>query len=137
MSDELLFVYGTLRRGITSPLDELMAQHCEFRTDATMQGILFDVAGYPGVTESLDPSHRVVGEIYRVLDAQALWPTLDHYEQCSNAYPTPHEYIRKKLTVLTPDGENILAWAYLFNWDASGLLRIDHGDFVKYVINNG
>lgn len=133
MSDDLLFVYGTLRRGIVSPLDELMAQHCEFHADATMQGILFDVAGYPGAITSTNPANRVIGELYAVRRPRQLWPRLDHYEHCSNAFPKPHEYVRKMRTFSLENGEDIRAWVYLFNWKSGGLFRVQSGDYLQYL----
>ena len=135
MSAEFLFVYGTLRKGFLSPFDERMAQHCKFYADATMQGILFDVTGYPGAVTSTNPANRIVGELYTLKRAQQLWPHLDHYEHCSNAFPKPHEYVRKKTPISPRTGKDVNAWTYLFNWKTGGLLQIKSGDYLNHLKN--
>ena len=118
-------------------MDKLLARHCEFFADAFMQGILYDVDGYPGVTESVNPADKVYGELYKIQWATQLWPRLDHYEQCSNAFVKPYEYVRKKRTVSLKNGENVQAWIYLFNWKAAGLFRIHSGDYLRYLEGRG
>lgn len=136
MSDELLFVYGTLRQGLVSPMDKLLARHCDFFTTASFQGTLYDVAGYPGVTESNNPANRVVGELYRVRRGRQLWPLLDHYEHCSSAFTKPHQYMRKKRRIMLADDEPLQAWIYLFNWKTGGLRKIASGDYLRYLQDN-
>jgi|TARA_B110000495_G_C22507421_1_gene310773 gamma-glutamylcyclotransferase (GGCT)/AIG2-like uncharacterized protein YtfP len=133
VSNELLFVYGTLRKGAISPMDKLLSLHCEFFADAFIQGILYDVDGYPGVIESHTLENKVYGELYTIRWASQLWPRLDHYEHCSNAFQKPHEYARKKRPVSLVNGQNIQAWIYLFNWKTGGLLKIPSGDYLSYL----
>jgi len=133
MPNELIFVYGTLRKELVSPMDKLLTRHCEFFAEAFMQGILYDVGGYPGVTQSVNPADKVYGELYKIQRATKLWPRLDHYEQCSNAFLKPYEYVRKKRPVLLENGEKVQAWIYLFNWKAAGLFRIHSGDYLRYL----
>lgn len=133
--DEYLFVYGTLRMGIYSPMDKLMSLHCQHMSEARFQGNLYDIAGYPGVTDSNTTENYVYGEVFRVQRAKQLWPKLDHYEHCSNAFPRPYEYVRKKRPVLLTNGENLQAWIYLFNWKTGGLLKIPSGDYLEYLLN--
>ena len=133
MSNELLFVYGTLRKGAISPLDKFMARHCEFFADAHLQGKLYDIGGYPGATASVNHADKVYGEIYEIKWASQLWPQLDHYEHCSRAFAKPYEYVRGKNSVLLANGEKVQAWVYLFNWKVGGLLRVHSGDYLRYI----
>jgi len=133
MNHEYLFVYGTLRRGATSPMDKLLARHCEFSSEAFIQGVLYDIGGYPGVTESAKPADKVYGDLYKVQWATQMWPKLDYYEHCSNAYVKPHQYARKKRPVSLENGETIQAWVYLFNWKTGGLFKITSGDYLNYL----
>lgn len=136
MSPELLFVYGTLRRDCISPMDSLLSRHCDFFAPARCQGTLYDIAGYPGVTASNNPHNHVYGELYRVRNARQLWPPLDHYEHCSNAFSKPQQYVRKKQQILYGDNESVRAWLYLYNWKTGGLRKIASGDYLRYLQSN-
>jgi gamma-glutamylcyclotransferase (GGCT)/AIG2-like uncharacterized protein YtfP len=63
------------------------------------------------------------------------WPSLDHYEHCSNAFPKPHEYVRKMQSFSLKNGEEVRAWVYLFNWKSGGLFRVQSGDYLEYLEN--
>ena len=133
MKHEYLFVYGTLRKGVTSPMDALLARHCKFYSEAIVRGILYDVGGYPGVIESAKSSDKVYGDLYKVQWASQLWPKLDYYEHCSSAYVKPHQYARKKRAISLDNGETVQAWIYLFNWKTAGLYKIASGDYLSYL----
>lgn len=89
--------------------------------------------GYPGAIESEHKSERVKGELYRVINQKPLFSALDDYEECSAAYPQPHEYIRKKLLISALDGGVVSAWVYVFNHDVSDLSVIQSGDYLRYL----
>lgn len=136
MSTDLLFVYGTLRQGLNSPMQGLLDRHCEFFAPASFQGTLYDVAGYPGAVDSHKPANRVYGELYYVSNCLQFWPRMDHYEHCSNAFAKPHQYARKIRPVLVGDNEIIQAWIYLFNWKTGALRKITGGDYLQYLPDN-
>jgi gamma-glutamylcyclotransferase (GGCT)/AIG2-like uncharacterized protein YtfP len=95
----------------------------------------------------------VYGEIYKILNSRLLLPELDTYEQCTQQFPEPHEYIRKKLTItllnsgnvstliykplrfLKPlrSGNNLSAWVYIFNHTVQNLMPIYSGDYLHYL----
>jgi gamma-glutamylcyclotransferase (GGCT)/AIG2-like uncharacterized protein YtfP len=135
MNNELIFVYGTLRQGTASPMEKLLARHCTFVAEAFLQGILYDLGGYPGVIESANPTDKVLGELYQIERGYQLWPRLDHYEQCTIDFTEPHEYVRRKRSVLLNHGEQVQAWVYLFNWRADDLVKIASGDYLSYLNN--
>lgn len=133
MNNELIFVYGTLRQGTASPMEKLLERHCTFFAEAFLQGILYDLGGYPGVIESIHPTDKVLGELYQVERGYKLWPQLDHYEQCTIDFPEPHEYVRTQRSVFLANGEQVQAWVYLFNWHAGDLKKIASGDYFSYL----
>lgn len=90
---------------------------------------MYRVAHYPGVVRSDDPKQIVVGELYRVIEAQALFALLDDYEECSPMHPAPHEYVRSLCPVSLPDGSPLSAWVYLYARDVCSLPFIDSGRF--------
>ena len=126
---ELLFVYGTLRKGATSKAPRLLAD-CPYVASGYMSGRLYEIAGYPGAVESSNPHDRVVGELYALDHAQQLFSRLDAYEECSAEYPAPHEYLRKTVPVHFDDGTLVEAWTYLYNRATVSLRPILSGDYL-------
>lgn len=133
MNSELLFVYGTLRQKVGHPMHRPLSWYGEWYQVTHMQGRLFDIAGYPGAIESLNPSHRVRGELYRINDRKRLFALLDDFEECSNKFPKPHEYRRKIVTVHTIRGDMLSAWAYIYRRSTTQLELIPDGDYLRFL----
>ena len=131
---EYLFVYGTLRRDVTPSKHALLAEWVEWVAYATLQGRLYEVAGYPGAVLSAEaPSEIVIkGELFRILDSAALWPILDDYEECSVHVEQPHEYLRQRVWVQTDQKQAVQAWTYLYNRPTDGLHWIESGDYQSF-----
>lgn len=110
---QLVFVYGTLRKGECN--HHLLAQSEYlglYETEPSYQ--LFDLGDYPGLSEG---SHSITGEVYRI-DAATL-AQLDMLEE------VPVEYRRESIE--TPFGT---AWIYLYQ-DTSQLDQvIDSGNWI-------
>jgi len=130
--NELLFVYGTLRRGFANPVRNVLDEHASLLSPASLRGKLFEIDGYPGVILSKDPDDLVYGEVYITKNREVLFALLDNYEESSEDYPHPQEYERKKVWVTLINGEKKKAWAYLYNWKVNGRVRIYSGDYLKY-----
>lgn len=127
-----LFVYGTLRRDLGLPVAAVLAEAAEYRARAFMQGRLYALEGYPGVVESCLPEDKVVGDLYHILQPEALFATLDDYEECSASFVLPHEYVRKRVPVWPDDGLALPAWCYVYNRDVGGRQRIVSGDYLAW-----
>lgn len=126
---QFLFVYGTLRKPKASDMHPMLANYCEYYSDGTMQGTLYEVCGYPGAIQSGDTNAKVFGELYKLHDRDRVLARLDDYEECSDRFPKPHEYIRKQLSIELIGGGSVAAWVYLYNYDVSKLLQIKSGDY--------
>jgi gamma-glutamylcyclotransferase (GGCT)/AIG2-like uncharacterized protein YtfP len=133
MTNDLLFVYGTLRRQAATDSCAFLALHSDFFSAGYIQGKLFEVEGYPGAVLSDRENDKVFGELYRISAPKILWPRLDDYEECSARFPQPHEYLREKINVSLPAGEQVKAWVYLYNRDTSNLAQIASGDYLLYL----
>ena len=96
---EFLFVYGTLRKPIASDMHPMLAGGCEYYAEGIMQGILYEVCGYPGAIQSNSANDKVFGELYQLLDRERVLARLDEYEECSGRFPKPHEYIRRQVPI--------------------------------------
>jgi gamma-glutamylcyclotransferase (GGCT)/AIG2-like uncharacterized protein YtfP len=127
---EHLFVYGTLRRNTRSEVNRQLERLAKFVGDAVFQGRLFLVADYPGAVPSPHAEDRVLGEVYRLIDARRVFELLDAYEECGPGFPEPAEHVRRKAPVQLKDGRQLEAWIYLYNRPTERLRRIDSGDFL-------
>lgn len=128
----LLFVYGTLRRDPAHELYHLLARHGHFVDDARVQGRLFDLGSYPGMTLESDNGY-VTGELYELTSNwQDVIARLDEYEGCAADDPQPHEYRRELVEALLPTGGQVIAWAYILNRDPRGLPIIESGDYLSW-----
>jgi gamma-glutamylcyclotransferase (GGCT)/AIG2-like uncharacterized protein YtfP len=127
MFNEFLFVYGTLRR--PAGRHNLLLKHCRYYGSASLHGLLYEVNGYPGAIASAESGSCVVGELYRIIKGEPLFTLLDDYEECSDGFAKPHEYVRKKLRVTTAAGDTVLAWVYIYNLPVTGLRKILSGDY--------
>jgi putative acetyltransferase len=132
MTNDYLFVYGTLRRALAHPMYRVLAAGAEFVGTCTCPGRLFDLGFYPGARFDAGAESEIIGELHRLIDAQSLLAVLDRYEGCSPECPTPHEYERKQVIVRVPGGRTCPAWSYAFTGDASLSIRIIDGDYLAH-----
>lgn len=129
MKDDLLFVYGTLRRGGRWKMAHMLASHGEFIGEAVYRARLYRVADYPCAVPSANPADRVRGDVYSLRDPASLLPLLDEYEGCGAGSGEPAEYVRRCQEIQLLTGKTLSAWVYLYNRPVDGLERIMSGDF--------
>ena len=131
-AENLLFVYGTLRRDTKSEAARLFSEYADFVAEGTYQGRLFQVDYYPGAVPSDDPSEKVKGEVYALRAPGIALPRLDRYEACGPGFSEPTEYIRRQQEVILSDGTTCRAWVYVYNRPTGNLVYISSGDFLAY-----
>jgi gamma-glutamylcyclotransferase (GGCT)/AIG2-like uncharacterized protein YtfP len=111
MSTELLFVYGTLRRGGSNDIARI-APAARFAGLARVRGRLYDLGAYPALL--LDAGAGwVSGELYEVAPDQ--WPALDALEEPVTASRPDGEYFKRTTEVEGVGGASRLAWLYAAN----------------------
>lgn len=121
MDKQLVFVYGTLRRGDVRALTELFPGS-EFVGGASVRGSLYDFGEYPGLL--LDGAgSRVGGEVYEV--GEEVLKKLDDIE-------APAFYSRREVEV-SLGGRRVTCWVYEpdLNLYPSRTL-IASGDWIDY-----
>jgi len=128
-----IFVYGTLRCGISSPLDHIMNTHCVFVGGGSVSGRLYDIGRYPGLVSTTARTERVFGDVFRFRNEETALAELDIYEGCSQACPQPHEYCREIQAVRLSSGRTVEAWVYRYMHDVKRLRRIPGGDYLKWL----
>ena len=130
---DYLFVYGSLMQDGHGTIHPLLKPHAVCMGKATLPGLLYEILGYPGAISCAAARQPVIhGEVYRLLDAQALFYHLDEYEECSASFPSPHEYQRCKMPVNLYGYGVIPAWVYLYKRPVAGLKLIASGDYRLY-----
>ncbi len=115
-STELIFVYGTLRRGGSN--------HCRMDgsthiTHATVKGKLYQVDWYPGLVLDAKGS-TIEGEIYSV--PHSMIADLDQYEG--------PEYRRIQHQATNQAGQTFDVWVWEWKQSTDGLELIPDGDWL-------
>lgn len=133
---EHLFVYGTLLKRADHPLGGLMRARSRLVGEGSIRGRLYHICDpddrtnfYPGAVPSGAEHERVHGEVYEIEGAAELIEVLDHYEACSPAWPEPHEFLRRRVSVRLGCGATLWALAYLYTWDISSAEWIRSGRY--------
>jgi len=108
---DLLFVYGTLRRGFRFHhyLKRIAARYV---TSGKVQAELFDLGEFPGARPSTRPGEIVAGELYRFHNVDNALKVLDQVEGFSPQTPDKGLFRRGTAEVQLPNGERRLAWIY-------------------------
>jgi gamma-glutamylcyclotransferase (GGCT)/AIG2-like uncharacterized protein YtfP len=125
---ELLFVYGTLRRGSDHANAARLAAESEWLGTATLVGTLFRVTWHPALV--LEGDDVVTGDLLRLTDPAASLPWLDSFESCGPDDPPPHDYRREIASVMTASGA-VDAMVYVWNLPTGGLERMPDGDWLR------
>jgi gamma-glutamylcyclotransferase (GGCT)/AIG2-like uncharacterized protein YtfP len=127
MKKDYLFVYGTLMQG-QHPMHKLLRDHSDFIGHGWITAQLYQIRDYPGVVLSDQLPDKVFGELY-VLKDRTVLDKLDDYEECSAAFPEPHEYRREQIKVHISTSVSYQAWVYIYNHPVSASQRIRTGRF--------
>jgi gamma-glutamylcyclotransferase (GGCT)/AIG2-like uncharacterized protein YtfP len=110
---DLLFVYGTLRRGCTLH-HHLKRLGAAFVATGKVQAELLELGEFPGARKSSKPGKIVEGEIYRLRGVVNALKVLDQVEGFSPRVPERSRFQRAMTEVTLPNGEQRLAWIYWY-----------------------
>lgn len=122
---QLVFVYGTLRRGGSN---HFRMAGAEWITGGTVRGHLYRIDWYPGLVldEAGDEIH---GEVYSVGPDQM--SDLDVFEGLSAGEIQGSEYRRVQAIVMPQNSQPLTAWV----WEWLGIVqesqRLTDGDWLK------
>jgi len=111
LDTDLLFVYGTLRRGL--PMHHhLKRLGAAFVAAGKVQAELFDLGEFPGARKSSKPGKTIEGELYRLHGVQKSLKVLDQVE--GFAPRSSGMFQRATTEVSLPNGERRVAWIYWY-----------------------
>jgi gamma-glutamylcyclotransferase (GGCT)/AIG2-like uncharacterized protein YtfP len=136
-SDQLLFVYGTLRKKTATTIYKYLKENSKYIGSCYTNGNLYEVEGYPAFKKSNNINDKVYGELYHInKNSETILHKLDEYEECSDNFAKPHEYIREKIKLYGKAAEIYYGWAYIYNFPVKNLCLIKSGDYIKFIKEN-
>lgn len=122
---QIVFVYGTLRRGGSN---HFYLAGAEFVAAGTVMGRLYRIDWYPGLVLDTAGS-EIRGEVYAV-DSEQL-SALDAFEGLSAGEIEGSEYRRIQTSVMLQDSQTITAWVWEWLGNVDESLRIADGDWLR------
>ena len=130
-SPTLLFVYGTLLKGIQHRLSDYLHRKSTFIGNGYFHGKLYDIGGYPGAIISDHAMNKVYGHIFELYTPNKVLAKLDTYEEVGNQFPQPNEYGRNLVDVQAGTAL-YTCWVYLYNRPVNHMEQITTGDYLNY-----
>ena len=122
---QVVFVYGTLRRGGSN---HFRMAGAEFIASGTITGRMYRIDWYPGLV--LDPAgDEIHGEVYAV--GPELLSVLDIFEGLSAGEVEGSEYRRVQTTVMKQDSQIVSAWVWEWLGPVAESQRVSGGDWLK------
>jgi gamma-glutamylcyclotransferase (GGCT)/AIG2-like uncharacterized protein YtfP len=122
LDTDLLFVYGTLRRGLRLH-HHLKRLGAAFVATGKVKAELVDLGEFPGARKSTKPGKIVKGEVYRLRRVVSALKVLDQVEGFSPRARVRSMFQRAMTEVTLPNGERRTAWIYWLNKWACGRKR--------------
>jgi gamma-glutamylcyclotransferase (GGCT)/AIG2-like uncharacterized protein YtfP len=129
---EVLFVYGTLRRGGGHELEK-MFEDARFIEEGEFCGKMVLVDYFPGVIDATEPQAMVSGEIYELDGDGKSLMELDEFEDFRPLDPQGGVYRRERRRIRMKSGGWKDAWIYIYNHPIGQLRAIESGDFVRFL----
>ncbi len=127
----LVFFYGTLMSGFCRPGRSTLDQILVPVGRGWISAALFDLGIYPAAIPASDS--RVWGEVYQMLDPDAVLSSTDELEGVNPTEPDSSLYTRAEVIVTFADGHVAPAWAYYYNAPLGRAERIESGDYLEHL----
>jgi len=128
---DLVFFYGTLMSGFKRPGRSRIDAKPSPIGRGWISAALYDLGIYPAAIPASDA--RVIGEVHRMLDSDAVLSALDEIEGVRSTEPDASLYTRVETTVTFLDGRTATAWAYFYNAPLGRARRIESGDYLEHL----
>jgi len=125
-----LMLYGSLMSHTDELADLGLQNRLRYEGPCAISGRLYDLGEYPGLVTADAGNSRVRGELYQVLDPEAL-ETLDRFERFDASDRAGSLYQRRYLQLLEPSrhSRRIDAWVYVYNQKTDGACEIKAGEW--------
>jgi gamma-glutamylcyclotransferase (GGCT)/AIG2-like uncharacterized protein YtfP len=127
----LVFFYGTLMSGFHRPGRATLDQILVPAGRGWIRAALFDLGIYPAAIPADDSC--VWGEVYQMLDTDAVLSSTDELEGVNPSEPDSSLYTRAETQVTFDDGRVATAWVYFYNAPLGRAERIESGDYREHL----
>src|SRR3954471_5906310 len=128
---DLVFFYGTLMSGFKRPGRSRIDPKLAPIGRGSIRATLFDLGIYPAAIPASD--ERVLGEVHRASDVDAVLAALDEIEGYRPSQPDASLYTRVEVPVRFEDGRVENAWVYFYNAPLGQAQRIESGDYLQHL----
>ena len=128
---DLVFFYGTLMTGFKRPGRSRIDSKLTAIGRGAINATLFDLGIYPAAIPA--PDQRVLGEVHRMSDVEAVLAALDEIEGYRPSQPDASLYTRVETPVTLEDGRVAPAWVYFYNAPLGRAQRIESGDYLQHL----
>ncbi|HVA00089.1 MAG TPA: gamma-glutamylcyclotransferase family protein [Terriglobia bacterium] len=125
---DVLFVYGTLRRGCCNH-KVLRRLRGRFLAGGHARGTLYDLGEYPGATRDGSGAAKVWGEIYLLPSPRRALKVLDKLEGFDAGRPAGSQFRRETTTVILCGGGRLQAWIYWLGEVLGARRRLPSGKY--------
>jgi gamma-glutamylcyclotransferase (GGCT)/AIG2-like uncharacterized protein YtfP len=127
---DFVFFYGTLMAGFDRRRRAGIDTKLTYRGRGAIRASLFDLGIYPAAVPA--PEGVVWGEVYEMVDQDAVLAALDDIEGYRPDDPDKSLYARDQADVTMPDGSVERAWVYFYNAPLGRAPRIASGDYLEH-----
>ena len=128
---DLVFFYGTLMSGFDRRGRARVDEKLTPQGRGSIRAALFDLGLYPAATPASEGD--VWGEVYRMLEVDAVLSVLDELEGFRPGEPDSSLYRRVKTAVTLDRGQVATAWVYFYNAPLGQAQRIESGDYREHL----
>jgi gamma-glutamylcyclotransferase (GGCT)/AIG2-like uncharacterized protein YtfP len=126
----LLFAYGTLRRGFNLH-HHLVRLGAKYFGMGKLAGELFALGFYPGARPSTRKGKWIRGEVYQLGRPEQDLRALDEVEGFTPQVPERGEFVRKMTGVVVEGRGTRCAWVYWLNRSVPQGQRVASGDYLQ------
>jgi len=130
MSEQYLFVYGTLMAATRHPMAQRLARESRLVGNGTIPGRLYDLGSYPALVETVEGDGEVHGEVRALNNPAASLPWLDAYEGIVPGRDSEYERVARRVRL--EDGGEVTALVYLYRAPVTGRRLIESGSWLTH-----
>jgi gamma-glutamylcyclotransferase (GGCT)/AIG2-like uncharacterized protein YtfP len=131
---QLIFVYGSLRRGFHGPAFQYIAPYFKHLADGKVRGKLYDLVEYPAALPTTD-DYFIIGELYEANSPDEFDWAISQLDDYEGVHPEEGEVqlYERALTTVYADNEEFTAWIYWYKCDVTDKPVIESGDVLEYM----
>ena len=123
---QYLFVYGTLRKGISNGTFNYINPYITLQGVAMVKGECYQYKNLPALVSG-NLEQDIEGDLYKINDVEAISWVLMQLDDLKGMKPDNSDtpLYKRSVTTVTFENSNIEAWIYLFNGEIAGLPRLE------------